>query len=172
MREIANEVGVRPGALYNHFSTKQDLLKHLMLSHMAALMEAWHHQLGNPSASDPLDTFVRFHIRYHLDRADEVFISYMELRNLEPQNFKQVETERRKYEAILTGILEAGSKAGVYAVEDAKVTTRAIIAMLTAIPSWYRDNGALSRQQIEDLYSTMVRKSVAPGLPYEPRENG
>ena len=34
---------------------------------------------------DPLERFVRFHIRYHLKRADEVFISYMELRNLEPR---------------------------------------------------------------------------------------
>jgi hypothetical protein len=44
---------------------------------------------------------VRFHIRYHLERADEVFIAYMELRNLEPENFAEVEAERRRYEKIL-----------------------------------------------------------------------
>ncbi|MEO0978655.1 MAG: helix-turn-helix domain-containing protein, partial [Pseudomonadota bacterium] len=41
MREIAADVGVRPGALYNHFPTKQDILKDLMLSHMSELLAAW-----------------------------------------------------------------------------------------------------------------------------------
>jgi len=161
MREIAADVGVRPGALYNHFPTKQDILKDLMLSHMADLLAAWE-STEFPAGTDPLERFVRFHIRYHLERADEVFISYMELRNLEPENFAVIEAERRRYEAILTGILEQGAATGRYSVEDPKVATRAIIAMLTGIPAWYREGGKLSEQDIEDLYLTMVRKAVAP----------
>ncbi|MEO9529508.1 TetR/AcrR family transcriptional regulator [Roseibium sp.] len=161
MREIAADVGVRPGALYNHFPTKQDILKDLMLSHMAELHAAWVDS-GEPAAMDPLEHFVRFHIRYHLERADEVFISYMELRNLEPANFDLVEAERRRYEAVLAGILEDGTAAGRYAVQDAMVTTRAIIAMLTGIPAWFRDGGRLSRPDIEELYLDLVRKAVAP----------
>ncbi|MET1415771.1 TetR/AcrR family transcriptional regulator [Roseibium sp. HPY-6] len=171
MREIATDVGVRPGALYNHFPTKQDILKDLMLTHMADLLAAWR-SADFPAVMDPLERFVRFHIRYHLERADEVFISYMELRNLEPENFKSVEAERRRYEAILTSILEEGSVAGRYAVEDPKVTTRAIIAMLTGIPTWYREGGRLGETEIEDLYLTMVRKAVAPEEKDLQRENG
>ena len=171
IREIAADVGVRPGALYNHFPTKQDILRALMLSHMADLLAAWERMEFGPQ-TDPLESFVRFHIRYHLERADEVFISYMELRNLEPGNFTEVETERRRYESILTGILEEGSAAGRYAVDDASVTTRAIIAMLTGIPTWYREGGRLSEQEIEDLYLTMVRKAVAPMKMTSQRETG
>jgi AcrR family transcriptional regulator len=161
MREIAADVGVQPGALYNHFPTKQDILKDLMLAHMAELIAAWE-AAGFPSGTDPLERFVRFHIRYHLERADEVFISYMELRNLEPENFEVVETERRRYEAILTRILEEGSAAGRYSVREPRVATRAIIAMLTGIPSWYREGGRLSKQDIEELYLDLARKAVAP----------
>ncbi|WP_428649020.1 TetR/AcrR family transcriptional regulator [Roseibium sp.] len=161
MREIAADVGVQPGALYNHFPTKQDILKDLMLSHMADLLAAWENA-GFPDGTDPLERFVRFHIRYHLERADEVFISYMELRNLEPENFTLVEAERQRYESILTGILDRGAREGRYSIEDPKVATRAIIAMLTGIPSWYREGGSLSERDIENLYLTMVRKTVAP----------
>ncbi|MCV0429633.1 MAG: TetR/AcrR family transcriptional regulator [Roseibium sp.] len=171
MREIAADVGVRPGALYNHFPTKQDILRALMLSHMSDLLTAWKKTEFSPE-TDPLDRFVRFHIRYHLERADEVFISYMELRNLEPANFAEIESERSRYEFILTGILEEGSASGRYAVDDASVTTRAIIAMLTGIPTWYREGGRLSEQQIEDLYLTMVRKAVAPLAMKSQREIG
>ncbi|WP_269585272.1 TetR/AcrR family transcriptional regulator [Roseibium sp. Sym1] len=161
MREIASDVGVRPGALYNHFPTKQDILKDLMLSHMADLLNAWD-TCDLAEDMDPLERFVRFHIRYHLEKADEVFIAYMELRNLEPDNFDVVETERSRYEAILSDILAQGAAAGRYAVANARVATRAIIAMLTGIPNWYREGGHLSKQDIEALYLELVRKAVAP----------
>lgn len=161
MREIAADVGVRPGALYNHFPTKQDILKDLMLSHMSELLAAWERAVF-PETMDPLERFVRFHIGYHLERADEVFISYMELRNLEPDNFAAIETERRRYEAVLTSILEEGAAAGRYRADDARVATRAIIAMLTGIPTWYRDGGRIGKDELEELYLTMVRKAVAP----------
>jgi AcrR family transcriptional regulator len=161
MRDIASQVGVQPGALYNHFPTKQDILKDLMLTHMADLMAAWENA-DFPDGTDPIERFVRFHIRYHLERADEVFIAYMELRSLDPENFEAIETERRHYEDILTGILTEGAASGRYQVDNAKVTTRAIIAMLTGIPGWFRAGGGLSKADIETLYLKMVRKAIAP----------
>ncbi|MBS8262067.1 TetR/AcrR family transcriptional regulator [Roseibium polysiphoniae] len=162
MRQIASDVGVQPGALYNHFPTKQDILKDLMLSHMRDLLDAWTPFADEAGQSaDPLDVFVRFHIRYHLQRREEVFISYMELRNLETENFAEVEAERRRYESILKVILEDGQKSGTYRIADSGVAARAIIAMLTGIPNWYRENGPLSADKIEEIYLEMVRGSVA-----------
>ncbi|MFN3130445.1 TetR/AcrR family transcriptional regulator [Roseibium sp.] len=161
MRDIATQVGVQPGALYNHFPTKQHILKDLMLSHMADLLAAWD-TADFPDETDPIERFVRFHIRYHLERADEVFIAYMELRSLDAENFAIVEAERRRYETILTEILSEGAASGRYHIDNAKVTTRAIIAMLTGIPAWYRPGGGLSKEEIETLYLNMVRKGIAP----------
>jgi len=171
IRQIAAEVGVQPGALYNHFATKQEILKDLMLAHMRDLLEAW--VVHTPVlGTDPLEAFARFHIRYHMEKADEVFVSYMELRNLEPPSFALVDAERSRYEAILTGILQEGSKTGRYRVDDPKVTTRALIAMLTGIPAWFREDGALSRETIEDYYVNLVCRAVnlQPGTIQ--RENG
>ncbi|MEP0232312.1 TetR/AcrR family transcriptional regulator [Roseibium sp.] len=162
MRQIASDVGVQPGALYNHFPTKQDILKDLMLSHMRDLLNAWSALADETRQSTaPLDVFVRFHIRYHLQRREEVFISYMELRNLEPDNFAEVETERRRYESILKAILEDGQNSGAYRIADTGVAARAIIAMLTGIPNWYRESGPLTPVDIEEIYLEMARGSVA-----------
>ncbi len=162
MRQIASKVDVLPGALYNHFATKQGILKDLMMSHMRDLLDAWvDFRKGADPHADPLDLFVTFHIRYHLQRTDEVFISYMELRNLEPRNFAEIEAERQRYETILTTILEDGAAKGIYRIADTRVATRAIIAMLTGIPTWYRADGTLEARQIEKIYLDMVRGSVA-----------
>lgn len=162
IRQIAQEVGVQPGALYNHFPTKQHILKDLMLAHMAELIASWEQQkLSTFCDGDPLDAFIRFHIRYHMEKGDEVFVSYMELRNLEPENYQLVGAQRRRYEAILTDILTLGANEGRYQIDDPKVATRAIIAMLTGIPSWYQPDGQLSPAEIEDLYAALVARLVA-----------
>ena len=161
MRQIAAEVGVQAGALYNYTPDKQSLLFDLMQSHMAALMDAWtaQDQSGDPMAR--LKRFTAFHIEFHLTRADEVFVSYMELRNLSPENFAKVEQMRRGYEDALEDILRDGEAAGVFDIPDTRVATMALIAMLTGLSSWYRDDGRLSLQQIEAIYWDLVRESVA-----------
>lgn len=40
MRDIAAEVGLRQGGIYNHFASKQELLVDLMRTHMETLLTA------------------------------------------------------------------------------------------------------------------------------------
>lgn len=161
MRQIAGEVGVQVGALYNYTPDKQALLFSLLEGHMLDLLEAWR-TLDPPRAPEPrLEAFVRFHIAFHLDRPEAVFISYMELRNLDPGNFAKIERLRREYEDALETILRDGVAAGVFALPDSKLTTLAVIAMLTGVTTWYRPGGRLSPEDVARLYWDMVRKTVA-----------
>lgn len=164
MREIAGAVGLQAGALYNHFPTKQDLLVALMREHLEGLIADWEEQ-AEPKLppAKALERFVRFHIRYHLERPDALFISYMELRSLEPQNFAQIEKLRRRYEAHLRDILECGRRAGAFRIEDAPIATMAIIAMLNGLTTWYRSGGRLALTEIENIYIGMVARSVGLG---------
>ncbi|MFU8883219.1 MAG: TetR family transcriptional regulator [Rhodobacterales bacterium] len=161
MRQIAAAVGVQAGALYNYTTDKQSLLFDLMRGHMDDLLAA---RQAVPPAGDPmarLQEFTRFHIRFHLERPDAVFVSYMELRNLLPANFTVIEGLRRTYEDELETVLRDGVAAGVFAVSDTKITTLAVIAMLTGVTTWYRAQGRLSVAEVETVYWDMVRKMVA-----------
>ena len=160
MRQIAQEVGVQAGALYRYTPDKQSLLFDLLHGHMNELLDA----VSAVDVSGPplraLEAFARFHMQFHLDRPQEVFLSYMELRNLDAENFDVIEGQRRQYEAILEGILRRGVAGGDFDTADTKVTTRALIAMLTGLTTWYRDGGRLDRGAVEHLYWDMVRKTV------------
>lgn len=160
MRQIAREVGVQAGALYNYTPDKQSLLFDLMNTHMGDLLET---RAGLPSAASPLqalETFTRFHIRFHSERPEEVFIAYMELRNLSDENFARIETLRRTYEDQLENILRNGVAEGAFQVADPKLATMAVIAMLTGVNTWFREGGRLSLKEVEQIYWDMVRKSV------------
>ncbi|MEL6701285.1 MAG: TetR/AcrR family transcriptional regulator [Pseudomonadota bacterium] len=160
MRQIAAEVGVQAGAIYNYVPHKQALLANLMQGHMDGLLADIEPHLpeGDPMAA--LDAFVRFHIGYHLDRVDLVFISYMELRALEPENFDLITRLRGDYEKRLERILIDGTRDGVFDIADPKITTLALIAMLTGVTNWYREGGRLDQGDIADHYAAMARRMV------------
>lgn len=164
MRMIADAVGVQPAALYQHHASKQHLLAGLMRAHMAQLLEAWRAEdrpAGDPAAE--LEHFARFHIRYHLKRPDEVFISYMELRSLEADNLAGISALRGDYEGVLKDILRRGVDSGAFLLEDAHVAAMAILAMLTGVNTWYRGGGRLSEARIETIYVSLVLGSVGRG---------
>lgn len=161
MRQIAAEVGVQVGALYLYTSDKQSLLFELMRDHMQDLLDAW-------AASDPppgdavarLEHFARFHIRFHAARAEAVFIAYMELRNLTPENFAAIEALRRSYETALDSILRDGQAEGSLHVPDTKLAAMALIAMLNGVNTWFREGGRLSRERVEALHVDMVLQAA------------
>jgi AcrR family transcriptional regulator len=161
MRQIASEIGVQAGALYLYTADKQSLLFDLMKDHMVALLAAWADIVPpQGDAITRLEHFARFHIRFHAARAEAVFISYMELRNLSEENFAAIEDLRRLYEAELARILEQGQAEGTLTVPDIKLATMALIAMLTGVNTWFREGGRLSRDRVEDIYVDMVLKAA------------
>jgi len=161
MRDIAGAVGVQASALYNHFPTKQHILRDLMVGHLEALIAAWEaesRRFATPAAA--LEGFVRFHIAYHRDRRDAVFLAYNELRSLEPENFRAVERLRHYYEGCLRKIVSIGVRDGAFHVADPHVAAMAIIAMLAGLGSWFREGGRLGIGQVADIYVNMALGSV------------
>lgn len=161
MRQIASDVGVQAGALYNYTTDKQSLLFDLLKGHMDDLLKVWEEAKSGGTPIEQLEQFSRFHIRFHHARKDAVFISYMELRNLTPENFQTIENLRRSYENELQSILEAGQVAGRFNLDDPKIAAVAIIAMLTGVNTWFRDDGRLTLEEIEQIYWQMVQNLVA-----------
>lgn len=162
MRQIAAEVGVQAGALYAYTRDKQTLLFALLEEHMLELLAAWR---DDPAEAplDRLENFVRFHIGFSLDHSDAVFLSYMELRNLDPENHTRIADLRSRYENALETILRDGVQAGVMKIDDSRLATMALIAMLTGVTNWYREGGRFDRERIGDIYWRLAQGAVRAG---------
>ncbi len=160
MRQIASKVGLQVGALYNYFPDKQTILSELLINHMENLLQTWHRQILPEKSDKLLEFFVDFHIEYHLNRPEEVFIAYMELRNLNPYNFKKIEKLRNKYELILSKILSDGVNKNLFTCEETKIASLAIIGMLKEVNTWYKKDGRISVPEIKSIYQQIVLKAV------------
>lgn len=162
MRQLASDVGVQVGTIYNYTKDKQALLFAIMSEHMTELLQAWSREGQTIDPIDQLSQFLNFHLHYHLARRDAVFIAYMELRNLDAANFAQIETLRRQYEDALERILIAGKNAKAFDIADTRITTLAIIGMLTEVVTWYRPDGRLKLDDVKSRYREMVLRMVMP----------
>ena len=162
MRQLASDVGVQVGTIYNYTKDKQALLFAIMSEHMTELLQAWSREGQITDPIDQLSQFLNFHLDYHLARRDAVFIAYMELRNLDAANFAEIETLRRQYEDALERILIAGKNAKAFDIADTRITTLAIIGMLTEVVTWYRPDGRLNLDEVKLHYREMVLRMVMP----------
>src|ERR1700752_855506 len=67
LRQLAAEVGIQAGSLYNHISTKQDLLFDLVQEHINDLLRELDLALeGKADPVEKLRAFVAFHVSYHM----------------------------------------------------------------------------------------------------------
>ncbi|MBP2426831.1 MULTISPECIES: TetR/AcrR family transcriptional regulator [Bradyrhizobium] len=163
LRQLAAEVGIQAGSLYNHISTKQDLLFDLVQDHINDLLRELDLALeGKADPAEKLRAFVAFHVTYHMTRKREVFIANSELRSLDAKNYDAVVALRGAYEQRLAQILTDGVSDGVFEVVDIQVATFAILALLTGLCTWYRPGGRLTRDAIIAAHEKLVLSGVAP----------
>ncbi|MBK1658636.1 TetR/AcrR family transcriptional regulator [Paracraurococcus ruber] len=162
LRDLAAEVGIQPGSLYNHIDSKQALLFDLMQDHMAALLAGTDAALdaAGPALMDRLRAFLDHHVLYHMERREEIAIANSELRALEPENRARIVALRSAYEARLTALLREGVAAGLLSVPDVAVTAYAMLAMLTGICSWYRPDGRLGKEELVALHTALALNGI------------
>src|SRR3954447_27018903 len=163
LRQLAAEAGIQPGSLYNHISTKQELLAEVIQAHITDLLHELEKTLHDKQGPvERLRAFVAFHVSYHMTRKREVFIANSELRSLDQRNYHAVVALRGAYERRLQDILADGVSEGVFYVIDVQVATFAIIALLTGLCSWYRPGGRLTKTAIIAAHEKLVLSGVMP----------
>jgi AcrR family transcriptional regulator len=160
MRQIAANVGVQAGAIYNYTPDKQNLLFDLLHGHMVDLLSKWAVELVPKNPIAALDHFVAFHLDFHIKRPELVFISYMELRNLSEENFNAIVEQRRIYEKIIYNLILSGVVSGDFLVPDAKITSLALIALLTGPVDWFREDGRLTSDELTRQYCILTRQAL------------
>ena len=134
LRQIAEVVQLQVGSLYNHIPSKEELLFSIMSGVIEDLIVELDERLA--PLVDPVErlrTAIRVHVEFHTHRAREVFIGNSELRSLTREHHTEVVKLRDRYEEHIVNILESGAKAGVFTVDDPKLTSYAIVTIGTQI---------------------------------------
>lgn len=161
LRQVAAAVGIKVGSLYNHITSKEDLLLSVMGGTMDDLTELMEAALADKT--DPLDrllAFVECHIRFHAERAQEVFIGNSELRSLPPEARAELTEKRRAYRAVLEELIIEVTKNVDGQSLSPRLHAFSVVAIGTHVSSWYRADGGFSLDEIIDTYTKIILRGL------------
>ena len=135
MRDLSREADMSIGALYNYFSGKAELLQ-MMQQQRRALTRRL---LASAVAAERTPVAkLRSAVRTHLYLSEAMqpwfYFSYMEAKNLDPEERRAAVEGELKTEQIFIDILEAGVAEGSFATTDCQMAAGLIKAMLQ---DWY-----------------------------------
>jgi AcrR family transcriptional regulator len=155
MRDLSAETGMSLGALYGYFSSKEELLSIIQSqgrSLVRRVLEAC--VLESESPLEQLRAVIRAHLFLSEAARPWFFFTFMEARNLNPDELRKVMEMESYTETILVRILEAGEAAGVFCPGEHLLTASVIKAMQQ---DWYLKRWKYSRRGVTiDQYTAHV----------------
>lgn len=170
VREITAACGLSPGALYNHFSSKDELLWWLVM-HRHRLLEAALTDALAQAPPDPVsqlrtvvEVYVLVHTQANARRGARV--ANREFRNLSGDKLAEVVAIRRRLRDRVRRILTDGAEQGVFSIcggsDRGSVTVAAatILDMCVHAAEWLRDDGVLDPAQLQERYVAMALRLV------------
>lgn len=162
MRDIAQGAGLTVASIYNHFPSKQlmlqDIMARVLSDALALTRDAVLRAERHPEAQ--LSALVHAWLVFHTKRRAEALIGASEIRSLDPAGRRLIVALRDEQEAMFRSIIERGVEEGTFATPHPEQAVRALIAMGTAVASWYNPDGALTPEQMGQRYVRLALGTV------------
>lgn len=171
LEDIAEELGMQKGSLYNYIDSKEELLLAVVTVPAAQLLES----LSTLSESDlPASEKIRLVARSHA-RVVEDYLPYVAVyvQEIAGQDHSPEWRERdRAYVRQLSAIIDEGRQSGLFDSATVPViSSMALIGALNWMTRWYEPGGELSAEEIADriasgfLAGMLVRGRASASAP-------
>jgi AcrR family transcriptional regulator len=168
--DIARRCGIRKASIYHHFPAKEDILFGIMQATMSDLMAELNKNLSTlDEVEHRMRAAVRSHVAFHLSRQKETFIASSELRGLSKEHFAVIVALRDEYELAFQRLIKAGMDQELFAPNDVKILSYAILTLCSAGATWYKPEGRLSAAEIVAIYEHFILNGLKKGQPFTTR---
>jgi AcrR family transcriptional regulator len=151
IRDIANEVGLTPGALYHYIGNKQDLLVTIMREGVEDLIsnaEAAIAAGGDPATR--LAALARAHVIIHGRDQASALVGDNELRALTETDRRVIVQLRDTYEQFWRQTIEEGVATKQFFVSDASLVRLSLLQMCTGVAYWFSPGGRYALEKVAD----------------------
>jgi AcrR family transcriptional regulator len=151
MREIADVIGVEAPSLYNHITSKKEILKEIcfrvanLFNKNINAVEA-----SGQSSSKKLESVIRFHIHMMLDEYQSVYISEHEWKHLPEPYLSNFKAQRKIYRSRLANIIEEGIANKELNTVDPAVAVLSILSAVGGIEYWHRSKKNIDAKSLEE----------------------
>jgi AcrR family transcriptional regulator len=170
VRDVMHACGLTQGALYNHFSSKDELLATIIRSTQAGLERELATAVAeaDEAPAQQLRAFVRAYTLRHARRRVEAIVANREWEWLDASRRQEIRASRRRVRDMLTRILERGHATGVFAAlrhggrDDVKIVAMAILNQCTYVAYWFNAaHNGWRADDVAELHADLALRLVA-----------
>lgn len=157
MRDLASTIAMEASSLYNHISSKDQILK-LICFDMAEKFDKGLAEVNDIyfNAEEKLHLAVKNHILILTENPDKSYVFINEWRKLDPSSLQEFIVLRDKYEQGISEILKNGEEEGLFNEGDKKFAVLTILSSLNWIVEWYKPNGSMTAEQIANKLTDFI----------------
>ena len=143
VRDLTRACGLTPGALYNHFPSKDELLYTLVRHGHARMQTRIDHAIA-AAPDDPasaLRAFVSAYVTGHVTNPELAQTARREYLHLSPQRYAEIVEARRAVRRQLSDLLAAGQRSGAFELiggkDGAVASALMVLDMCSRTSEWF-----------------------------------
>ncbi len=162
MADIGKAVGLEKGSLYSHISSKQDVLRELVMRG-ATLFMAGIRQVAASDAPAPVKVreAMRAHLRVVAEQPALATVFLQEWRRLEGASLDEVNRLRADYESMWRDIVAAGVRDGLFRADlDTRFAALLLLSAANWAYQWFDPQGALSADDVADKFTDIALEGM------------
>lgn len=157
VRDLARALDLQPGALYNHFSSKEDVLFQIV-NRAADQFLAAAERVNDLEPAARLRSLIHGHVGVITANLGNATVFFHEWKFLEPTRRAHIAERRNGYEAHYRRVIADGVASGAFAPADPKFAALILLGALNWIYQWFRPDGPLSGEEVaERVYNFTAR---------------
>ncbi len=162
MADIGKAVGLEKGSLYSHISSKQDVLRELVMRG-ATLFMAGIRQVAASDAPAPVKVreAMRAHLRVVAEQPALATVFLQEWRRLEGVPLDEVNRLRADYESMWRDIVASGVRDGLFRADlDTRFAALLLLSAANWAYQWFDPQGALSADEVADKFTDIALEGM------------
>ena len=161
MRELAREVGIEAPSIYNHFKSKDDLLREICFDIAGQFFKAFDAAvITEEKPQRKLKAVIKAHIGVIAGNINSSEVFFNEWVFLEEPNLSKFKKLRYDYEMKFRDIIDKGVKQGNFKKMNSKLVAFVVFSALNATYDLYKSNERLSHDEIAEEISELLLKGL------------
>ncbi|HYV93144.1 MAG TPA: TetR/AcrR family transcriptional regulator [Chitinophagales bacterium] len=161
MRELANHVGIEAASFYNHFDSKESILKEICFRMANEFFSGVEEALKEEKKLDKmLEHAIRSHIKVITANLDASAVFFHDWRYLSEPYLSEFKEMRKQYENIFRKIIREGMIKKIFGKQDETFIMLMIFSSLNWVYEWYDPEGKFSPEQIAENLAKLILDGI------------
>lgn len=161
MRELAKEVGIEAPSIYNHYKSKDDILREICFDISEQFFASFNAIEGlEEKPTKKLKQAIKSHIHVIASNIEASEVFFSEWMFLEEPNLSKFKKLRYEYEMKFRDLVERGMKRGDFKKMNTKLVVFSIFSSLNATYDLYKSSERLTEEEIAEDISDLLLKGL------------